>query len=127
MHSGNHGGASLCPGAPGWVGPDLPTGEHFLRQRAYTLSTSFSSVLGYLIGLGDRHLDNLLLDLTTGEAPVAQGDWGSWGCMELGAGTGCLSGELRLNKSGTLRIQRIHGSKQSLRLLSVSSIFEPLT
>eukprot|EP00438_Fugacium_kawagutii_P029637 Skav202680 [mRNA] locus=scaffold1791:647385:680064:+ [translate_table: standard] len=55
----------------------LHPGEHFLRQRAYTLSTSFSSVLGYLIGLGDRHLDNLLLDLTTGEAPVM-------GWMELG-------------------------------------------
>ena len=47
---------------------EIISGEHFLRQRAYTLSTSFSSVLGYLIGLGDRHLDNLLLDLTTGEA-----------------------------------------------------------
>ena len=51
--------------------PRIPTsrsGEHFLRQRSYTLSTAFSSILGYLIGLGDRHLDNLLLDLTTGEA-----------------------------------------------------------
>eukprot|EP00435_Cladocopium_sp_Y103_P046562 s102_g13.t1 len=45
----------------------LHPGEHFLRQRSYTLSTAFSSILGYLIGLGDRHLDNLLLDLTTGE------------------------------------------------------------
>ncbi|CAK9032960.1 Serine/threonine-protein kinase Smg1 [Durusdinium trenchii] len=45
----------------------LHPGQHFLRQRAYTLSTSFSSILGHLIGLGDRHLDNLLLDLTTGE------------------------------------------------------------
>ena len=48
--------------------PDARSGEHFLRQRSYTLSTAFSSILGYLIGLGDRHLDNLLLDLTTGEA-----------------------------------------------------------
>ena len=46
-------------------------GQHFERHRAYSLSLAFSSVLGHLIGLGDRHLDNLLLDLTTGEAGPA--------------------------------------------------------
>ncbi|CAJ1380493.1 unnamed protein product [Effrenium voratum] len=45
----------------------LHPGQHFMRQNAYTLSCAFSSVLGHLIGLGDRHLDNVLLDLTTGE------------------------------------------------------------
>ena len=58
----------LCVFRGFFFGDQIISGEHFLRQRAYTLSTSFSSVLGYLIGLGDRHLDNLLLDLTTGEA-----------------------------------------------------------
>lgn len=35
--------------------------------QAYARSTSVMSMVGYIIGLGDRHLDNVLIDLTTGE------------------------------------------------------------
>ncbi|CAE8617738.1 unnamed protein product [Polarella glacialis] len=45
----------------------LHPGQHFARCTAYTQSVALTSVIGHLIGLGDRHLDNLLLDLVTGE------------------------------------------------------------
>lgn len=39
----------------------------FSRRIAYTRSTAAISMLGYILGLGDRHLNNILLDKTTGE------------------------------------------------------------
>ncbi|XP_058127309.1 serine/threonine-protein kinase Smg1-like [Anopheles ziemanni] len=35
--------------------------------RTYSLSLAVMSVIGYIIGLGDRHLDNVLVKLATGE------------------------------------------------------------
>lgn len=35
--------------------------------RNYSQSIAVMSVIGYVIGLGDRHLDNILIDLVTGE------------------------------------------------------------
>lgn len=35
--------------------------------RNYSLSIAVMSVIGYVIGLGDRHLDNVLIKLSTGE------------------------------------------------------------
>lgn len=35
--------------------------------RNYSQSVAVMSVIGYVIGLGDRHLDNILIDLSTGE------------------------------------------------------------
>jgi PI-3-kinase-related kinase SMG-1 len=37
------------------------------RQQMYALSSATSSIVGYLLGLGDRHLDNLLLDKACGQ------------------------------------------------------------
>ena len=35
--------------------------------QTYARSMAVMSVIGYVIGLGDRHLDNILVDLSTGE------------------------------------------------------------
>lgn len=39
----------------------------FEKRLAYTRSTAAMSILGHVIGLGDRHLHNILLDYVTGE------------------------------------------------------------
>jgi hypothetical protein len=41
--------------------------EYWLSRKRFVQSNAIMCMVGYLIGLGDRHLDNLLLDLTTGE------------------------------------------------------------
>ncbi|KAH8889287.1 hypothetical protein GQ53DRAFT_222662 [Thozetella sp. PMI_491] len=46
-----------------FVDPD----EWFLRRTAYTRTTAAISVLGHVLGLGDRHGHNILLDSKTGE------------------------------------------------------------
>lgn len=38
--------------------------------QQFARSAAVTSVIGYLIGLGDRHLDNLLVDLHTGEVSI---------------------------------------------------------
>ncbi|KHO00714.1 Serine/threonine-protein kinase tel-1 [Metarhizium album ARSEF 1941] len=47
-----------------FVDPD----EWFARRLAYTRSTAAISMLGHVLGLGDRHGHNILLDCRTGEA-----------------------------------------------------------
>ena len=39
----------------------------FSLTNSLTVSFAVMSVIGYVIGLGDRHMDNLLLDLGRGE------------------------------------------------------------
>ncbi|KAK0711501.1 hypothetical protein B0H67DRAFT_491184 [Lasiosphaeris hirsuta] len=41
--------------------------EWFLRRTAYTRATAAISMLGHVLGLGDRHGHNILLDCKTGE------------------------------------------------------------
>jgi ataxia telangiectasia mutated family protein len=43
--------------APGW----------FQRRLAYTRSVAASSVAGFVVGLGDRHTNNVLVLESTGE------------------------------------------------------------
>lgn len=47
-----------------FVDPD----DWFERRLAYTRSTAAISMLGHVLGLGDRHCHNILLDQKTGEA-----------------------------------------------------------
>lgn len=42
--------------------------EWFERRTAYTRTTATISILGYVLGLGDRHCQNILLDEKSGEA-----------------------------------------------------------
>lgn len=41
--------------------------EWFERRVAYTNSLAAASIAGYVLGLGDRHVSNILVDLTTAE------------------------------------------------------------
>ncbi|KAF1815065.1 hypothetical protein P152DRAFT_412160 [Eremomyces bilateralis CBS 781.70] len=41
--------------------------EWFEKRLAYTRTTAAISILGHVLGLGDRHLQNILLDSKTGE------------------------------------------------------------
>jgi len=47
--------------------------EWWIRTKRYTRSVASSSILGYLVGLGDRHLDNIMLDTST-EASMTNGE-----------------------------------------------------
>ncbi|XP_014218038.1 serine-protein kinase ATM-like, partial [Copidosoma floridanum] len=39
----------------------------FERRLAYTRSVATTSIIGYILGLGDRHVSNILIDKTTAE------------------------------------------------------------
>nr|MBE5726630.1 no-on-and-no-off transient C [Cucujiformia] len=45
----------------------VSTGDWWNVTKRYSYSVAVMSIIGYIIGLGDRHLDNMLVDLTSGE------------------------------------------------------------
>ena len=45
----------------------------FTARTAYTRSTAVNSMAGAVIGLGDRHLNNVLVDLATAEVRISAG------------------------------------------------------
>lgn len=42
-------------------------GEWFEKRAAYAHSLATTSMIGYVLGIGDRHVSNILIDLTTAE------------------------------------------------------------
>ena len=56
--------------------------EHWLKRRAtYTRSLAVNSMVGHILGLGDRHPSNLMLERNTGK--MVHIDFGD--CFEVGA------------------------------------------
>ncbi|XP_052758949.1 serine/threonine-protein kinase SMG1 [Galleria mellonella] len=49
-----------------WCG-SVTSEQWWQMVRRYCYSVAVMSTIGYIIGLGDRHLDNVLVDLTSGE------------------------------------------------------------
>lgn len=45
----------------------VDSGSWWQSTSLYATSLAVMSVIGYIIGLGDRHLDNVLVNLQTGE------------------------------------------------------------
>ncbi|GIQ91673.1 hypothetical protein KIPB_015029, partial [Kipferlia bialata] len=46
----------------------FPSPRRYLTARQnYARSVAVSSVLGYVLGIGDRHADNILIDQTSGQ------------------------------------------------------------
>lgn len=45
----------------------INAGNWWQATKNYSYSVAVMSIIGYIIGLGDRHLDNVLVDLNTGE------------------------------------------------------------
>ena len=52
--------ANLAPASPRWAPPRARP-----RPSSYTVTLAVSSMIGLVLGLGDRHLDNILVDLET--------------------------------------------------------------
>lgn len=42
-------------------------GEWFEKRLAYGHSLATNSMIGYILGIGDRHVSNILIDQTTAE------------------------------------------------------------
>ncbi|KAF9910745.1 hypothetical protein BX616_010795, partial [Lobosporangium transversale] len=49
-----------------WSSSPTPA-EWWQKSVRFARSTAVMSMIGYVIGLGDRHLDNILIDFTTGD------------------------------------------------------------
>eukprot|EP01052_Picozoa_sp_SAG31_P046158 SAG31_NODE_8713_length_1400_cov_2.438125_2_plen_104_part_01 len=41
--------------------------QWWAKTQTYARSVAVMSVVGYVLGIGDRHLDNILVDLSSGE------------------------------------------------------------
>ena len=63
----------------GWCSLLLVVQVWFDRRCSYTRSLAVMSMVGYVLGLGDRHPSNLMLDRTTGH--VVHIDFGD--CFEV--------------------------------------------
>lgn len=74
-----------------WFVSQYPDPHAWYEARTrFTLSAAVWSAVGHVIGLGDRHSDNILLDKTTGECVHVDFDWCVHVVLWCEAGCGTL-------------------------------------
>ncbi|XP_066595255.1 serine/threonine-protein kinase SMG1 isoform X2 [Prorops nasuta] len=115
-------------------------GSWWQATKNYSYSVAVMSIIGYIIGLGDRHLDNVLVDLNTGE--VVHIDYNV--CFEKGKtlrvpekvpfrltqniktalGVTGIEGIFRLACEHTLRVMR--RGRETLLTLLEAFVYDPL-
>ncbi|XP_072224935.1 serine/threonine-protein kinase SMG1 isoform X3 [Leuresthes tenuis] len=93
-----------------WCSCTTPS-EWWRVTQSYARSTAVMSMVGYIIGLGDRHLDNVLIDMTTGE--VVHIDYNV--CFEKGK-------SLRVPEKVPFRMT--HNIESALGVTGVEGIFK---
>ncbi|XP_034180761.2 serine/threonine-protein kinase Smg1 isoform X1 [Osmia lignaria lignaria] len=118
----------------------INAGSWWQATKNYSYSVAVMSIIGYIIGLGDRHLDNVLVDLNTGE--VVHIDYNV--CFEKGKtlrvpekvpfrmtpnirtalGVTGVEGIFRLACENTLRVMR--RGRETLLTLLEAFIYDPL-
>lgn len=118
----------------------INAGNWWQATKSYSYSVAVMSIIGYIIGLGDRHLDNVLVDLTTGE--VVHIDYNV--CFEKGKtlrvpekvpfrmtpniktalGVTGVEGIFRLACEHTLRVMR--RGRETLLTLLEAFVYDPL-
>ncbi|XP_054164318.1 serine/threonine-protein kinase SMG1-like [Oppia nitens] len=114
--------------------------DYWRLTQTFTYSNALMSIIGYIIGLGDRHLDNILLDLNTGE--VIHIDYNI--CFEKGKtlrvpekvscrltqnivnafGITGIEGTFRMSCENILRVLR--KGKETLLTLLEAFVYDPL-
>lgn len=118
----------------------INAGSWWQATKNYSYSVAVMSIIGYIIGLGDRHLDNVLVDLNTGE--VVHIDYNV--CFEKGKtlrvpekvpfrmtpniktalGITGVEGIFRLACEHTLRVMR--RGRETLLTLLEAFVYDPL-
>nr|KAJ3418347.1 phosphatidylinositol kinase- protein kinase tor1 [Polyrhizophydium stewartii] len=86
------------------------------RRTNYTRSLAVMSMVGYLVGLGDRHFGNIMLDYSTGK--IAHIDFGD--CFEVSG----IEGTFRATCEHTMRVLR--ENSQSLMAVLEAFVYDPL-
>ncbi|CAO3682136.1 unnamed protein product [Rhizopus stolonifer] len=118
-----------------------PTAEEWInKSNSFARSLAVTSMIGYIIGLGDRHLDNMLVDFKSGE--MVHIDYGV--CFEKGRslrvpervpyrltqnlfsalGVLGVDGPFRAAAEETMRVLRKH--KEVLITLLDAFVYDPL-
>ncbi|KAF9583795.1 hypothetical protein BGW38_008502, partial [Lunasporangiospora selenospora] len=118
-----------------------PTPQEWWRKTVmFARSTAVMSMIGYIIGLGDRHLDNILVDFTTGD--LVQIDYNV--CFEKGKrlripevvpfrltrnmltsfGVTGVEGNFRIGCEQTMKVMR--KNKEILVTLLEAFVYDPL-
>lgn len=118
----------------------LVPGKWFERKLAYTNSIATNSIIGHILGIGDRHVMNILLDISSAE--VVHIDFGI--AFEQGkslptpetvpfrltrdfvAGMGVTGVEGIFRKSAELTLQVLHDNQSTILAILEVLLYDPL-